>query len=163
MDLKATRNGATGALLDEYERAIAELISLINKIPDDRLVIITDHDTADENCRSVQTILSHVVHAGFGYATAIYNSKGHTAARPGKTFHTTVGEYSRDLNDMFAYTGQVFKDIGNDELEEFNDSLKIRSSWGQTYDIEQLMEHAIVHILRHRRQVERMDIAGMKR
>jgi hypothetical protein len=28
------------------------------------------------------------------------------------------------------------------------------TSWGQLYDIEQLMEHAIVHVLRHRRQIE---------
>ena len=32
---------------------------------------------------------------------------------------------------------------------------KMKVSWGQEYDLEQLLEHAIVHILRHRRQVER--------
>ena len=32
---------------------------------------------------------------------------------------------------------------------------KIVVKWGQTYDPEQLFEHAIVHILRHRRQIER--------
>jgi hypothetical protein len=32
-------------------------------------------------------------------------------------------------------------------------SMKVR--WGPTYDLEQLLEHAIVHILRHRRQIER--------
>jgi hypothetical protein len=29
------------------------------------------------------------------------------------------------------------------------------TGWGQHYDIEQMMEHAIVHVLRHRRQVEK--------
>ena len=32
---------------------------------------------------------------------------------------------------------------------------KIITSWGQRYDIDQLLEHAIVHVLKHRRQIER--------
>jgi hypothetical protein len=34
-------------------------------------------------------------------------------------------------------------------------AVKMPVRWGPTYDLEQLLEHAIVHILRHRRQVER--------
>jgi hypothetical protein len=33
--------------------------------------------------------------------------------------------------------------------------VRMDTHWGQTYDLEQLLEHAIVHILRHRRQIER--------
>jgi hypothetical protein len=32
------------------------------------------------------------------------------------------------------------------------------TAWGQVYDFEQFMEHAIVHVLRHRRQIERFLI-----
>ena len=39
--------------------------------------------------------------------------------------------------------------------EEEASSLQIRSGWGPLYDFEQLFEHAIVHVLRHRRQIER--------
>ncbi|WP_294276359.1 hypothetical protein [uncultured Chryseobacterium sp.] len=39
-------------------------------------------------------------------------------------------------------------------LEEFDQSKKINTLWGQQYDVEQMLEHAIVHILRHRRQIE---------
>lgn len=35
---------------------------------------------------------------------------------------------------------------------------KIFTSWNQVYDIEQVTEHAIVHILRHRRQIEKFKI-----
>ena len=31
----------------------------------------------------------------------------------------------------------------------------IHSGWSVTYDLEQLLEHAIVHVLRHRRQIEK--------
>ena len=50
----------------------------------------------------------------------------------------------------------VFKGLKDHELEEANNALKIKTSWGQLYDIEQLTEHAIVHILRHQRQIEKI-------
>ena len=153
---KKFRKGAVGALLDEYERAIEDLKKCIEPIPDEDLSKIIDPDTADENCRSVQTILTHVVHSAYGYATSIYNSKGHTAARPGKTFHTTSELYFQDLARVFTFTEFVFKDLEDQELEQPDETLKIKTGWGQLYDIEQLTEHAIVHILRHRRQIERL-------
>lgn len=149
-----SRQGATGALLDLYEQAIFNLIKTIENIPDHGLTIITDHQTMDENCRSIQRILSHVVHSGYGYATYIHNSKGYTVKRPEKAFHTSIIKYNEDLVNVFNYTENIFKEIKDDELEQMDDSLKIKSGWGQLYDIEQMMEHAIVHVLRHNRQIE---------
>ena len=40
-------------------------------------------------------------------------------------------------------------------LEESDNIKKLTTRWGQMYNIEQLLEHAIVHVLRHRRQIER--------
>jgi uncharacterized damage-inducible protein DinB len=155
---KAYRKGAIGALLDEYERAIAELIQVIEVIPDNLLITIVDPHTNDDNCRSVQTILSHVVHAGYGYATSIHNLKGHNMARPGKTFHSTVSTYIDDLNNVFAFTEKIFREFNDNELEPLDNPFRIQSTWGQLYDVEQMMEHAIVHILRHRRQLEKIKI-----
>jgi len=153
--LKTYREGAVGALLDEYERAILDLKKVIKLIPDSSLPEIIDPETTDENCKTVQAILSHVVAAGYGYATSIHNLKGHNAVRPDKTFHSSVNEYLLDLTELFSFTEHVFKEIKDAELEQPDNSLKILSSWGQRYDIEQLTEHAIVHILRHRRQIEK--------
>jgi hypothetical protein len=33
--------------------------------------------------------------------------------------------------------------------------VQIPARWGPVYDLEQLLEHMIVHVLRHRRQIER--------
>ena len=148
------RQGAVGALLDIYEQAIAALKKVIEDIPDHALTLITDPQTTDENCRSIQTILSHVVHAGYGYATSIHQLKNQNIKRPDKTFHTTIREYLDDLNDVFNYTENVFKQLKNDELEQLDNALKIKTGWGQLYDTEQLAEHAIVHIFRHKRQIE---------
>jgi uncharacterized damage-inducible protein DinB len=156
-----SRQGAIGALLDLYEQAISNLNKTIENIPDHTLTVIIDHQTTDENCKSIQTILSHVVHSGYGYATYIHNSKGHNAKRPEKVFHVSIMKYSEDLVNVFSYTENIFKEINDDELEQMDDSLKIKSGWGQLYDIEQMMEHAIVHVLRHNRQIERFKHAKL--
>ncbi len=152
---KTYRQGAVGALLDIYEKTIFDLKEVFQVIPDNSLTVITDPHTTDENCKSIQTILSHVVHAGFGYATSIHNLKGLNIKRPDKTFHLTMKEYSEDLDNVFIYTENVFKEIKDNELEEYDNSKKIKTNWGQYYDIEQITEHAIVHILRHKRQIEK--------
>ena len=153
------RQGAIGALLDEYERAIADLKKTMEDIPDAALPLIVDAQTADENCRSVQTILTHVVHSGYGYAVSIHNLKGQRMERPPKILRATAGEYLADLSAVFSFTENVFREFNDNELEGFDDALKIKSGWGPVYDIEQMAEHAIVHILRHRRQIEKFRLS----
>ncbi|HEX7457132.1 MAG TPA: DinB family protein [Ginsengibacter sp.] len=156
MQNKMYRQGAVGALLDIYEQAISDLKKAIEEFPDNALTIITDSQTTDENCKSIQVILSHVVSSGYGYATSIHNLKENNIPRPGKTFHVTIKEYIQDLTNVFAYTENIFKEIKDNELEQFDNSLKIKTGWGQWYDIEQMTEHAIVHILRHKRQIDKI-------
>ncbi len=92
---KIYRQGAVGALLDIYEQSILDFKKVIEDIPDNALTVIIDPQTTDENCKSIQTILSHVVHSGYGYATSIHNLKGYNNPRPGKTYHLTIKEYFR--------------------------------------------------------------------
>ncbi len=115
--------------------------------------LYVDPETNDENCKSLQAILSHVVHSGYGYATGIHNLREDNIQRPEKAFHLSIKEYTQDLTNVFDYTQNVFKEINDDELEQLDHSLKIKTGWGQYYDIEQMMEHAIAHILRHNRQI----------
>lgn len=150
------RQGAVGALLDIYEQAILDLKNVIKDIPDNVFIKIIDEKTTDEDCKSIQTILSHVVSSGYSYATSIHNLKGHNSKRPEKVFHVTIDEYLNDLTNVFIFTENVFSEVKDDELEQCDNSLKIKTGWGQSYDIEQLTEHAIVHILRHKRQIERI-------
>jgi len=96
------------------------------------------------------------VNSGYYYSICINNIKGSFLSRPDKVYHLSIESYLKDLDDVFAFTIGVFKNINDNELEEFDDSLKMKTSWGQRYDIEQLMEHAIVHVLRHKRQLERI-------
>ncbi len=155
---KTYRTGAIGALLDEYERAIADLQQTISDVSDIELAAVADDITTDPMCKSIQTILSHVVRSGYAYALYIQQLKKDKVDHPSIVLHTTVKDYQKDLDDFFAFTTNSFKNIQDNQLEEPDNSKKIVTSWNQVYDIEQITEHAIVHILRHRRQIEKFKI-----
>ncbi|MBK9728210.1 MAG: DinB family protein [Saprospiraceae bacterium] len=159
---KQIRNGAKGALLDVYEKAIEELITVVSNIPNSALTVPLDVKTTDVNCKTIQSILSHVISSGYGYAISIQNLKFKNLDRPEKSFHENVSEYIEDLTKVFNFTETVFNEIHDHELEQSDNALKIKTSWGQIYDIEQITEHAIVHILRHKRQMENIKINLMK-
>jgi len=149
-----TDAGAKSALTDEYSRAIAELKAVIVDLDDDTLCRIVDTETKDEDCRSIQTILTHVVRAGYGYAIAVRQSKGEKVDYRSRLRLPTAAAYVSALDAMMAYNEQLFLDYPGLQLEEYDPRNKIKVSWGQLYDVDQLFEHAIVHILRHRRQIE---------
>ena len=147
--------GAKGALLDEYEKALTELKTLIKDLSQAQLTTLVDKETADEDCRSIQTILSHILRSGYTYVIMIRNHEGETLEIRNKTTLDSSTKYCIALDEMFAYNLELFEDYPQLSLENFQPKNKIISSWGQRYDVEQLYEHAIVHILRHRRQIER--------
>lgn len=157
--MKTYRNsGAKGALLDEYERAIEDLQTTISDVSQKELETIVDADTKDPDCRSIQTILTHVVCSGYGYATYVRRHFGEEIDFAERTTLKSVEGYQKALKAMFQFNEQLFEDYPDMKLEESDNSKKILVRWGQLYDVEQLMEHAIVHILRHRRQIDRFLI-----
>ena len=151
-------NGAIGALLDEYERAILELQKVISKLSQEQLITIVDHKTKDADCKSIQTILTHVISSGYYYAIAIREAEGEQIDIPKQKISKSIKDYQVALDKMFQYNEKLFEDYPNLKIEEKDSQKKILVSWGQVYDPEQLLEHAIVHILRHRRQIERFLI-----
>lgn len=148
------KNGAIGALLDEYEKSIEEFKEVIKDVTSKELIQIVDSETKDEDCKSIQTILRHVVRAGYTYVIEIRKWLGEDIVYKEKEQLNSVSEYNKALDTMFAYNEQLFNDYPNIKLEELDPNKKVHVRWGQKYDVEQLFEHAIVHILRHRRQVE---------
>ena len=150
---KSYRNGALGALMDEYERASSELARLVEQIPDDDFTLIVDSQTKDEDCRSIQTIMSHVVRAGYGYADYIREQLSIASTRPQPKL-LSRRESLEQLEAALRYTEQTLEGRWEMSAEEIS-GIVIKSRWGAVYDAEGLLEHAIVHILRHRRQIER--------
>jgi uncharacterized damage-inducible protein DinB len=153
--MKQELTGTVKALLDEYKKAVNELIAVIKPLGSKEILVIRDEKTANENCRSVQTILTHVVYAGYGYTNFIENHYGNKTERRPKRLFGNAEEYIKELNGMFDHCENFFNENPGIELEEYDPSKKILTHWGQVYDIDQLMEHAIVHVLKHRRQIQR--------
>jgi uncharacterized damage-inducible protein DinB len=150
---KSYRKGGVGAMMDEYERAASELKLLIEETSEDNFTRIVDAETKDEDCRSIQTIITHVVRAGYGYADYIREAFSMASARP-ENAPVLHREAVAKIEAMLDYTVQTLEgkwEMKDEEIE----SLAMTVRWGPTYNLEQLLEHAIVHILRHRRQVER--------
>lgn len=154
-----SRQGASGALLDVYEGTIRDLQQTISDISDTELIKIVDRQTTDDSCRSIQTILSHVIYSGYAYGTYIRRFKGEQIEfEDDDIFYPTINDYNNHLNESFIFMVNSFKNINDNELEESDNAKKLTTSWGQVYDIEQIVEHAIVHVLRHRRQIEKYKI-----
>lgn len=151
-----TRKGAKGALLDVYEDAITELQKSIEDLSDEDLVAVVLPD--EEDCKSIQTILTHVVSSSYSYAVYIHELKGRKYTRPEEKLHARAMDYVQDLKEAFTFNLNVFAEVADHELEQFETSGKIMTSWTQLYDIEQLTEHAIVHVLRHHRQIKKFRL-----
>ena len=149
------RQGAVGALMDEYERAASDLRRLVQMFDEEAFNRILDSQTSDENCRSVQTIMSHVVGAGYSYADYIRGVLSMETDRPPKRL-LSHREVLKEFDAMLQYTVDTLDgqwELADDGIQ----SLIIQSRWGVRYDLEQLLEHAIVHLLRHRPQIERLS------
>jgi uncharacterized damage-inducible protein DinB len=147
------RDGAIGALLDEHERAAGELLRVLEPLDDEAFGVIRDAATSDETCRSIQTIVAHVLRSGYGYANYIREALGMTRASP-EMPTIERAEVAGEIPRMLAYLAAALEGkwrMSDAEIQSF----RMVARHGPTYDLEQLLEHAIVHILRHRRQIER--------
>ena len=150
--IKLFRPGAIGALMDEYERVSLELRNLLNTISQEEFTKIYDHATTDEDCRSIQSVMKHVVRAGYGYADQICVFLKKPVVN--NDYHVyNVVHAIEELEKVINFTA----DIVGDRLKMTEKEIlatRQETKWG-LYDIEMMFEHAIVHILRHRRQIEK--------
>ncbi len=155
---KHYRAGGIGAVMDEYERAAVELKTLVEKVDGPEYGKIVDTETTDDDCRSVQTILSHVVNSGYGYADYIRDWYSIPKTSPGRR---PIGrqEFAGAIDAMLAYTSDTLHGKWECSDEEIL-NVRIVVRWGPLYNLEQLLEHALVHVLRHRRQIEKFAASG---
>ena len=146
------RQGAIGALMDEYERVALELKNLLSTISQEEFIKIFDPYSRDEDCRSIQSIMKHVVSAGYRYADQICDFLNRPIVNHNYHIYNVVHSIDELENFIFFTAGVV-----QDKLKMTNEEIsatKKETRWG-LYDIEMMFEHAIVHILRHRRQIEK--------
>lgn len=147
-----SKNGMLVALIEEYKRATITLKQILSETPQDLFEKITDKNTTDPDCKSIQSITFHLVQSGYTYSNyinSISDRKWFEYSEPIQTPKKGIEE----IDKMLAYAEASFEGLWyktNQEIETWI----FETRWNVTYDFEQLMEHAIVHILRHRRQIE---------
>ena len=102
--------------------------------------------------------MNHVVHSGYGYANAIRRK----ISMP----HEPLGaerrqipqtEIDAEIDEVLAYMAETLDgmwEMSYEEIDKFIVSRKDEFS----ENLEQLLEHAVLHVLRHRRQIEKFLI-----
>ncbi len=153
--LEEYRKGAIGALMDEYERAALELKSIVETVSEEEYERIADAETKDADCHSIQTMMNHVVHAGYGYANGIRKQFSIPFKPLGKERRQiSQSQIGGEIDKFLAYTVETLDGKWKMSYAEMEETIIMRKE-NFSENIEQLLEHAVLHILRHRRQVEK--------
>lgn len=146
------KNGMLQALMEEYQRATKDYQQLLATLSLANFEKIADPQTTDPDCKSIQTVTFHLVQSGHTYANYIRSTQQQPWIEYTEAIQTPE-EGIVELDKMLLYTENAFGNLWQASNEVIA-TWSFETRWGTIYDIEQLMEHAIVHILRHRRQVE---------
>jgi len=92
-------NGAIGAFLDKYERALNELIVVIENLTQEQLTCIIDFDTKDKDCKSIDNILFHIVQSGYTYVLEIRKWLAEKVEYRNRMKFSTIEEYKSALRN----------------------------------------------------------------
>ncbi len=146
------RPGAIGAMTDIYERAINNLKEFLNRLSDSDFIEIKNSNV-EEDFQSARNIILHVVNSGYAYANYIRRKFERNVVQSEVNINNKEQAIT-ELDKMFGYTVETFEDKWLMTDEEILRTV-IKTSWS-TFDLEALIEHAIVHIFRHKLQIEKL-------
>ena len=147
-------SGPFGALMDEYARAAEEYCHGVEALTPESYQRKRESD--DPDTASIQMISAHVVGAAHRYSDYIRQARGmpfvdrylaDPAALPAPSSVRPA------LAASMQYTEESLEGWYEDPSPA--EAVKFEVRWGPTYDPEMILEHAVVHLLRHRRQIER--------
>lgn len=145
--------GSKQALMSIYSRALEDFRKLITRIPDEQFAPPIQDETRTPRFRSIRDIVDHVVAAAYEYMFLVRDIAG-IPLRPipvppclenKAQYADAIGAIAENTASLLAHV----KDV-DDYARTF-----VTASWGTPYNLEQVLEHAIVHVLRHQRQLER--------
>ena len=148
-------SGAFGALMDEYARAAEDFCRVVETFDDNRFG--SEKPNNSETTRSPRVMCVHVLSAAHRYAHYIRKRRGIDFVERFEADPTCVRS-SKDVRPLLA-AAILFTESTVEPLLEMSEKAVLALSfpvrWGPTYDPEMILEHAICHLLRHRRQLER--------
>ncbi len=111
----------------------------------------------DPNYASLETLLHHVLRAARGYIRWTAETlRQETPALPETPALAQVTESAEAFIDAVCATWSV---VLADVTEEQADQTVAQVAWGPPYCVDALLEHAVMHPLRHRFQLEELASA----
>ena len=144
-----------GALMDEYARAAEDFCRVVEGF--DLARFTRSLAGPAPHTSSPQAACRHVLAAAHRYSDSIRRARGLPFA---EDYRVETGVPARPA-DMRAPLARVLRytEEGLDGLYGQSDEqvlvIRFKVSWGVEYDPDMLLEHAVCHLLRHRRQLER--------
>ena len=149
------RPGMFGALMDEYARAAEDFCRVVDWFDASRF----DGERSENSAttKSPRIMCAHVCGAAHRYAHYIRKARGVDFIEQYQVDPALISS-PRDVRRLLAegimFTEATVELLRNSSEDEIR-ALVFPVRWGPQYDPEMLMEHAICHLLRHRRQLER--------
>lgn len=146
--------GWVGALLDEYQKAIEEYKTVLNTLSQAQYTTEINENKADKHCLSAQTVTNHILLSGYGYLYMIAKQFGDLPYERKKEVDVaTIQAACKELDALLQHSEERLSHKVNISDADILNNI-IKTPWGQNFDIDQMLEHAVMHIIRHRRQIE---------
>ncbi len=154
---EADAPGAFGALLAEYARAAEDFVRVVESF--EPAAFVTERPSDDPDTRSPQAVCAHACGAARRYADYIRKARGlpHDERYEQDPSAVRAPTAVRGvLASALRYTEAAVEGLPGVDAATLT-ALRFPVRWGPIYDPEMILEHAIVHLLRHRRQLERWN------
>lgn len=146
------RSRAVRSLVELHEREMRSFLEVWRRFVAADLPMPEAH--GDQSYESRERLAGHVLMAARGYLTRI----GEWVGRPvsdvdgSQDPHEIVARASDFADGVLSAYRRHLAEISDQEL----DQQVHRTRWGELMSVEQLLEHAVVHPMRHRIQLERI-------
>jgi uncharacterized damage-inducible protein DinB len=146
------RSRAVGSLVELHEREMRSFLEVWRRFVASDLPMPVAH--GDESYENRERLAGHVLMSARGYLTRI----GEWVGRPvndvdgSQDPYEIVGRALEFADDVLSAYRRHLAQISDEELEP----QVHRTRWGELMSVENLLEHAVVHPMRHRIQLERI-------
>ncbi len=148
-------SGPFGALMDEYARAAEDFCGVVERFDLARFDV--ERPSNNPSTVSARAICLHVIGAAHRYAHYVRKARGVDFVERYETDPVRL-HAPRDVRGLLT-EGIVLTEETVEPLlkatEQEIQALSFTVRWGPRYDPEMILEHAVCHLLRHRRQLER--------
>jgi uncharacterized damage-inducible protein DinB len=146
------RSRAVLSLVELHERELRSFLEVWKRFVDSGAAMPEAH--GDESYESRERLAGHVLMAARGYLTRIGEWIGRplTGVDASQDPHEIMKRATAFADDVLAAYPRHLAEVTNEELEKQIH----RTRWGDLMSVEMLLEHAVVHPMRHRIQLERI-------